>query len=72
MDGQYTVWDIVGPERKPCEYSFPRYMGQKVRLSCGAVGKIVEIMPYYTYVHVEKNHTIMVGTPTTMAPMEDK
>lgn len=70
MEGQYTVWDIVGPERKPCEYSFPRYMGQKVRFfRDGDVGEIVQIMPYYTYVQTKRG--ILVGTPTTIAPMED-
>lgn len=67
MEGQYTVWDIPSAERKPSEYSFPRYMGQKVRFwRDGNVGEIVQIMPYYTYVQTKKG--ILVGTPTTMAP----
>lgn len=70
MDGQYTVWDIPSAERKPHEYSFQRYMGQKVRFwRDGIVGEIVQIMPYYTYVQTKKG--ILVGTPTTIAPMED-
>lgn len=71
MDGQYTVWDIPSAERKPSEYSFPRYMGQKVRFwRDGIVGTIICIEPYYT--QVKTKYGILAGTPTTIAPMEDK
>ena len=71
MDGQYTIWDIHdGPVRKPCEYSFPRYIGQRVVFwRDGLQGVITEIGPYYTTVNVGDRE--YVGTPTTIAPVKE-
>lgn len=71
MVGQYTIWDIHdGPKRKPCEYSFPRYIGQKVVFwRDGLQGVITEIGPYYTTVKVGREE--YAGTPTTIAPVKE-
>ena len=70
MDGQYTIWDIPGSTRKPCEYSFPRYIGQKVVFwRDGLQGVITEIGPYYTTVRVGREE--YAGTPTTIAPVKE-
>ena len=66
MRGQYSIFD-TGIKTKPCEYSFQRFIGQKVEFTgysshCGAVGEIVEILPYYTYVRMP-NGKVLVGTP---------
>ena len=69
MDGQYTVWDIVG-EKKPCDYRFQRYIGQKVKFwRNGIVGTVAGIEPYYT--KVRTRYGILAGTPTTICPVED-
>ena len=63
--GQY---DLFGnrPEvkRRPCEYSFTRYIGQKVRDRHGK-HTIAEIEPYYT---IYNDGTI--GTPHDMEPVD--
>ena len=78
INGQYTIFDIreEGKPRRPCEYSFERYIGQRVRLpdaydrKTGQItcvhGKIVEIEKYYTTVRATDGQ-MYVGTPTTMA-----
>ena len=73
MDGQYSMFDIHDETkpRRPCEYSFQRYIGQRVRLSNGITGKIAEINPYYTDVLGEDGNQY-VGTPTTTAPIEEE
>ena len=60
MVGQYSIWDIhEGPVRKPCEYSFPRYIGQRVVFwRDGLQGVITEIGPYYTTVRVGSDGTM--------------
>ena len=71
MYGQLTVWDILSDEKKPCDYRFQRYIGQKVRFwRDDIVGTITGIEPYYT--QVKTKYGILAGTPTTIAPMEDK
>lgn len=71
MVGQYSIWDIhEGPVRKPCEYSFPRYIGQSVVFwRDGLQGVITEIGPYYTTVRVGREE--YAGTPTTIAPVKE-
>ena len=67
MKGQYSIFDI-NPEKRPCEYSFRRYIGQKVVFTeyssrhKGEVGEIVEIFPYYTHIKMSDGQ-ILVGTP---------
>lgn len=57
-------------KRKPCEYSFQRYIGQTVRDSChGRIGKIVDIDHYYTDVECLDGE-IYAWTPTNTVPFE--
>lgn len=72
--GQLTIFDIPedAHKRKPCEYSFKRYVGQRVRLNIteGIVsGTIVEIEKYYTI--VKANGRLLVGTPTNTSPEKE-
>lgn len=68
IKGQYTIFDIHQREskRKPCEYSFERYIGQKV-FCRGQVCEIIEIEKYYTILSGD-----MVGTPTTIYPVNEE
>lgn len=54
LEGQISIFDLMAgksAKRKPCEYSFQRYIGQTVRDSWnGYFGKIYDIGSYYTYV----------------------
>ena len=52
------------PKKRPCEYSFKRYIGQKIIVQNGEIGKIVKIEPYYTFVETKK--CIWAMTPTTI------
>lgn len=74
--GQMNVYDLhwkyEGRKKKPCEYSFMRYIGQSVQFyNCTRdehwTGHIIEIFPYYTYVHTVKG--VLVGTPSTIKPL---
>ena len=57
-------------KRKPCEYSFQRYIGQTVRDSWhGRIGKIVDIDHYYTDVECLDGE-IYAWTPTNTVPFE--
>lgn len=69
MTGQMSIFDLrpEGEKKRPCEYSFQRYIGQRVSLSCGITGKIVVIGQYYTEVKGDDG-VIYAGSPTTMAP----
>ncbi len=68
MDGQFTLYDI-NKKKRPCEYSFQRFIGQKVRVR-GKVGIIVEIEPYYTTVLQENSDSLICGTPYDLTPLE--
>ena len=73
MYGQLSLFDIQTGKgkRKPCEYDFLRYIGQKVELwRLGKVGVITKIEPYYTYVLADGEE--FVGTPTTICPVDKK
>ena len=69
MNGQYSIWDYLTDQKnpKPCEYSFLRYIGQKVSIG-GTIGIIEEIEDYYTI--VDAGDRYMIGTPTNMWPIE--
>ena len=69
MNGQYSIWDYLTDQNnpKPCEYSFLRYIGQKVSIG-GTIGIIEEIEDYYTI--VDAGDRYMIGTPTNMWPIE--
>lgn len=70
-EGQLSIFDLhFGEKKKPCDYSFQRYIGQEVGLLCGVHGKITEIEPYYTIVSV--NGEEYAGTPSTTYPLEGK
>ncbi len=64
IPGQLSIFSCI-PERKrkPCEYSFQRYVGQLVRDNRG-VHRIAEIEEYYT---IYDDNTI--GTPHDMIPV---
>lgn len=72
LAGQMSIFDIMPKDEdpKPCEYSFQRYVGQRVQLSNGEYGKIMTIEDYYTTVEGD-NGRYMIGTPSTMYPVED-
>lgn len=65
MNGQYTL-DGLAPvkKRKPCEYSFSRYIGQLVRDHNG-IHRIKEIEPFYT---IFEDNTC--GGPHDMTPVD--
>lgn len=69
--GQTTIFDIPADpnKRRPCEYSFKRYIGQRVRTASGKHGKIAGIENYYTHILSDEGE-LLVGTPTTTAPEE--
>lgn len=69
MNGQYSIWDYLTDQKnpKPCEYSFLRYIGQKVSIG-GTIGIIEEIEDYYTI--VDAGDRYMIGTPTNMCPIK--
>lgn len=79
MDGQLNLFDLhpADHKRKPCDYSFNREIGQRVRFIehehgtlNGMTGTIVSIEPYYTQVETEWG--IRVGTPTTITPAPEE
>lgn len=50
LNGQLTMFDTPEDRKRPCDYSFRRYIGQKVRRwRTGEILRITEIKPYYTY-----------------------
>lgn len=70
--GQISIWDLheTDAKRKPCEYSFQRYIGQTVRCSwSGRVGKIVAIDHYYTDVQTSDGE-VYAWTSTNTIPFE--
>ena len=66
MIGQYTLFGNAPKlKRRPCEYSFQRYIGQVVRDHRGT-HVIAEIEDYYT---IYTDNT--VGTPHDMSPVDE-
>ena len=64
MDGQLNIYSYAPvKKRRPCEYSFDRYIGQLVRDKHG-VHKIAEIKEFYTIYEDG-----MVGSPHDMSPV---
>lgn len=67
MEGQYSLFDNAPLlKRKPCEYSFHRYIGQKVS-SFGKTHTIVDIDTYYTFFEDRTG-----GTPHDTLPVDPK
>ena len=64
---QLNLFDYLG-KQKPCDYSWNRYIGQKVKIR-DKVGIIVGIAPYYT--DIKCNGKIYAGTPTTCSPIKE-
>lgn len=64
--GQYTLWDMSPTikKRRPCEYSFRRYIGQKVKDHLGE-HTISEIGTFYTYFTDG-----LCGTPHDLTPVD--
>ena len=70
LPGQLSIWDIHPKTKRPCEYSFQRYIGQSVRCGwSGHIGKIIAIEPYYTEVECIDGE-IYAWTPTNTIPFE--
>lgn len=72
MEGQLSLFDIRTGPKRPCDYRFKRYIGQKVGLSVTSgdyIGKIVGIEPYYTEIEVPGTDCTWAGTPTTCYPI---
>ena len=72
MEQQLSMFDTgvlydTGKREKPCDYSFVRKVGMKVRRwRTGQIAEITEILPYYT--HLSDGS---VATPLDIAPWED-
>lgn len=74
MKGQLSLFDIPQEKgkRKPCEYGFKRYLGQKVHISISDgdfIGEVIKIESYYTLIKIKGYPHILVGTPTTFGPV---
>lgn len=79
LNGQLTIFDNPDNKKRPCEYSFRRYIGQEVVFITGweklkgmkpkAYGRIIRIEPYYTFVKTTGGKEL-VGTPGTIYPKE--
>lgn len=65
IKGQMSIFDFIPGNkiRKPCQYTFDRYIGQKVWL-LGEIKIIAKIESYYTFTTDR-----MVGTPSTIYPV---
>lgn len=61
---QYTLFDINQKKEKPCDYSFKRYIGQKVADHRG-IHEISEVHEFYTY-YTDGT----CGTPHDMYPVD--
>ena len=70
MNGQFSIFDIENKKR-PCDYSFQRYLGQRVEMLNGEKGIITGIQPYYTEI-MGDDGKLYAGTPSTCYPEEEK
>lgn len=61
---QYTIFDIDQKKERPCDYSFKRYIGQKV-LDRRGIHEISEVHEFYTY-YTDGT----CGTPHDMHPVD--
>lgn len=70
MDGQFSIFDvgIKQDRRKPCEYAFARYIGQKVATN-RYVGTICKIEPYYTHIRTADGE-VVAGSPHDLVPLD--
>ena len=70
--GQITIFDYDHEKRRPCDYTFLRYLGQRVRLigvlgGDDVKGTVHMMEPYYTIVKTDGG-MLMCGTPYNTAP----
>lgn len=77
MEGQLSLFDffdnVQSQKRRPCDYKFKRYVGQRVNIMIGAYrgqaarnGVIKEIIDsYYTLVSVGNKE--FIGTPYNLS-----
>lgn len=77
MKGQLSIFDVDTKEKKqwgPASYyRFKRYIGQRVKFwRDGETGTITEIEPYYTIIKPDNPGGAMVGTPTTICPVNEE
>ena len=76
ITGQMSLFDIhESGKRKPCEYSFQRYIGQEVGLGCGVRGRITEIEAYYTIITARDKDGItrdFCGGPCDVYPIREE
>ena len=70
---QFSVFDIdVETDKRPCRYSFHRYLGQKVNTKKHGICTIIGIDgSYYTDIRSEKGERL-VGTPYDIWPVEEE
>ena len=66
LKGQYSIFGLLYTKRRPAQYSFPRYLGQKV-ICRGEEHTITGIDKYYTF--FEDNTG---GTPHDTVPADKK
>lgn len=66
LTGQYTIYSFFQKKTRPADYSFQRYIGQKVYDSHG-IHTIKEIEPFYTIYDDG-----MVGSPHDMSPVNKR
>lgn len=72
IKGQMSLFDFIDKpkKRRPCDYRFKRYIGQKVRFrDRKGIYRITDIFPYYTYIINWKGEEL-VGTPYDIWPVD--
>lgn len=70
MNGQFSIFDL-DDKKRPCDYRFQRYIGQRVELLHGIKGAIINIQRYYTEV-LGDDGRLYAGTPSTCCPEEER
>ena len=73
VPGQISMFDFLQPEkRRPCDYRFRRYIGQRVGLRAKeGVFRITAIFQYYTHV-VDDHGKTWIGTPYDIWPVNEE
>lgn len=67
MTGQLSIFDLPKQKKRPCDYGFQRYIGQRVYTRKQGIRTIEGIAPYYTYLSGD-----LIGTPYDIWPVEGK
>ena len=74
IPGQMSIFDFIDrpAKRRPCDYRFHRYLGQKVYLrGREGVFRVRAIFQYYTHV-VDGHGEPWIGTPYDIWPVNEK